>query len=177
METFDSVTMGAPFLARFLREKWGTLAANQPGRRWRGPRTPLSCGSFTRSYRGTALEVAEKLSNACSAVEERRFSAAQGVRNQFGLQPRWSPLADERSSFRNLFSRAVRTRKMNPALAAEPLLNPHIHPQIMRHERPLIRRLFDGLRDRLPRPMPRFGLDANQHGAGPACPPAWSPRT
>src|SRR5437899_5065274 len=47
------------------------------------------------------------------------------------------------------------------------LLQRHTHPQVIRHERPLIRRLIDDLRDRFSRPMSRLGLNPNQHRSRP----------
>ncbi len=38
--------------------------------------SPSCCGVQTTNGRGTALQAAEKVTNACAAVEERRFSAA-----------------------------------------------------------------------------------------------------
>ncbi len=52
-------------------------------------------------------------------------------------------------------------------LRKAPLLQRHIHPQVMRHERPFIRRLIDDFRNRLSRPMSRLGFNPNQHRSRP----------
>jgi hypothetical protein len=59
----------------------------------------------------SALQAAEKVVNLGSAVEERRFSAAQSMQNQNGLQPPWTLPLRRRSFSAACLAAGVKTQR------------------------------------------------------------------